>query len=190
MIAKRSILSVMFAATLVLTGCTDSGPDTDPASTYDSVPYPDGPVTMTAGADPGSGFDLTIRSVVDALQKEKIVETALPVQNRPGGSGADYLATIVEDHRSADDQFMTITEPPAPFVVDVPQSEFDDFSFREVEKQLASFPQYIVEIDGQRIHYLGPLEVGTAAAAADDLPAGIRIVTPAPMIAGRAKANS
>ncbi len=30
----------------------------------------------------------------------------------------------------------------------------DDFSWREVEKQLASFPQYMVEIDGQRIHYL------------------------------------
>ncbi|WP_249304992.1 tripartite tricarboxylate transporter substrate-binding protein [Rhodococcus sp. 14-2483-1-1] len=104
MTAKKSILGVMIAAALLLTGCTDSGPDTDPASTSDSVPYPDGPVTMTAGADPGSGFDLTIRSVVDALQKEKIVETALPVQNRPGGSGADYLATMVEDHRSADDE--------------------------------------------------------------------------------------
>jgi len=30
----------------------------------------------------------------------------------------------------------------------------DDFSWREVEKQLASFPQYMMEIDGQRIHYL------------------------------------
>nr|WP_314142160.1 alpha/beta fold hydrolase [uncultured Rhodococcus sp.] len=87
---------------------------------------------------------------------------------------------------------MTITAPPVPFVVDVPQSELDDltrrvrdarlpepigaddwtsgvpisvlrsmattwiddFSWREVEKQLASFPQYLVEIDGQRIHYL------------------------------------
>lgn len=90
------------------------------------------------------------------------------------------------------DQFMTITAPPVPFVIDVPQSELDDltrrvrdarlpepigaddwtsgvpisvlrsmattwiddFSWREVEKQLASFPQYLVEIDGQRIHYL------------------------------------
>ena len=28
----------------------------------------------------------------------------LPVQNRPGGSGADFLATMIEQHRGADDQ--------------------------------------------------------------------------------------
>ncbi len=59
---------------------------------------------MTAGANPGSGFDLTIRSVVDALQQEHIVNVPLPVQNRPGGSGADFLATMVEQYRGADDQ--------------------------------------------------------------------------------------
>ena len=59
---------------------------------------------MTAGANPGSGFDLTIRSVVDALQTEKLVDVPLPVQNRPGASGADFLATMVEDNKGADDQ--------------------------------------------------------------------------------------
>ncbi|TFI42562.1 tripartite tricarboxylate transporter substrate binding protein [Rhodococcus sp. 1R11] len=101
---KKSVFGVMIATALLMTGCTDSGPDSDATPTSESAPYPDGPVTMTAGADPGSGFDLTIRSVVDALQKEKIVETALPVQNRPGGSGVDYLATMVEDHRGTNDQ--------------------------------------------------------------------------------------
>jgi putative tricarboxylic transport membrane protein len=66
--------------------------------------YPAGPVTMTAGASPGSGFDLTIRAVVDAVQKEGIVDVPLPVQNRPGGSGADFLATMVDDYRGHDDQ--------------------------------------------------------------------------------------
>ncbi|MGU3435097.1 epoxide hydrolase family protein [Actinomycetes bacterium M1A6_2h] len=87
---------------------------------------------------------------------------------------------------------MTITTPPVPFTVDVPQSELDDlarrirdarfpealgaddwstgvpvsvlrsmsatwvddFDWRDVEQQLAAFPQYLVEIDGQRIHFL------------------------------------
>ncbi|MCZ4519839.1 epoxide hydrolase [Rhodococcus ruber] len=87
---------------------------------------------------------------------------------------------------------MTITESPAPFTVDIPQSELDDlarrvrdarlpeplgaddwttgvpisvlksmastwiddFSWRDVERQLEAFPQFLVEIDGQRIHYL------------------------------------
>ena len=37
------------------------------------------PVTMTAGANPGSGLDITIRSVVESLQKGSIIEVALPV---------------------------------------------------------------------------------------------------------------
>lgn len=74
------------------------------APTATAAPYPSGAVTMTAGAGPGSGFDLTIRSVVDALQAERIVNVPLPVQNRPGNSGSDFLATMVEQYRGADDQ--------------------------------------------------------------------------------------
>jgi putative tricarboxylic transport membrane protein len=59
---------------------------------------------MTAGASAGSGFDITIRSVVDALQKENIVKVPLPVENRPGASGADFLATMVEQYKGKDDQ--------------------------------------------------------------------------------------
>jgi putative tricarboxylic transport membrane protein len=59
---------------------------------------------MTAGANPGSGFDITIRSAVESLQKEEIVKVPLPVLNRPGGSGADFLATMVEQYKGADDQ--------------------------------------------------------------------------------------
>jgi putative tricarboxylic transport membrane protein len=88
----------MLAASLVLTGCQDSERATG------AEVYPSGPVTMTAGANPGSGFDLTIRSVVDALQQEEIVDVPLPVQNRPGASGADFLAAMVEQYKGADDQ--------------------------------------------------------------------------------------
>ncbi len=59
---------------------------------------------MTAGAKPGSGFDLTIRAVVDALQKDEIVTVPMPVQNRPGRIGADFLATMVEKYGGHDDQ--------------------------------------------------------------------------------------
>ncbi|MGU3431977.1 Bug family tripartite tricarboxylate transporter substrate binding protein [Actinomycetes bacterium M1A6_2h] len=86
------------ALMIVFTGCSQSAPTADPA------PYPAGPITMTAGANPGSGLDLTIRSVVDAVQKEKIVDVALPVENRPGHSGADFLTTMVEERRGDDDQ--------------------------------------------------------------------------------------
>lgn len=97
MTIKTALRTVLAAALLVAAGHA-----VEPAAR--AAPYPVGPVTMTAGAAPGSGFDLTIRSVVEALQSEHIVNVPLPVENRPGGSGADFLATMVEQHRGADDQ--------------------------------------------------------------------------------------
>ncbi|WP_226862910.1 hypothetical protein [Mycolicibacterium baixiangningiae] len=74
-------MGVLLAAMLVLTGCQN----TEQAPAGEG--YPSGPVTMTAGANPGSGFDITIRAVVDALQKNHLVDVPLPVENRPGGAG-------------------------------------------------------------------------------------------------------
>lgn len=94
----KSVLGAVLAGALILTGCQNS----DKASS--GANYPSGPITMTAGADPGSGFDITIRSVVEALQKENIVTVPLPVENRPGAIGAVFLATMVERYKGEDDQ--------------------------------------------------------------------------------------
>lgn len=59
---------------------------------------------MTAGANPGSGFDITIRAVVEALQSERLMDVPLPVENRPGNSGADFLAQMVEQYKGKDDE--------------------------------------------------------------------------------------
>ena len=94
----RFALGVLLAASLTLTGCQE------PERTTAGQGYPAGPVTMTAGANPGSGFDITIRSVVEALQQEHIVDVPLPVENRPGNSGADFLATMVEQYKGEENQ--------------------------------------------------------------------------------------
>nr|ABP45218.1 uncharacterized protein UPF0065 [Mycolicibacterium gilvum PYR-GCK] len=94
----RSALGAVMAAALVLTGCQKSE---EPVA---APPYPAGPVTMTAGANPGSGFDITIRAVVEALETEKLVTVPLPVQNKPGNIGADFLASMVEQYQGRDDQ--------------------------------------------------------------------------------------
>ncbi|SRX82865.1 tripartite tricarboxylate transporter substrate binding protein [Mycolicibacterium parafortuitum] len=94
----KSVVAAVLAASLLLTGLQRAGE-------ADAAPgYPAGPVTMTAGANPGSGFDITIRAVVEALEKEKLVDVPLPVENRPGNIGADFLATMVEQYRGRDDQ--------------------------------------------------------------------------------------
>lgn len=89
----------MLAASLVLTGCQASD-----GAVAEGAGYPWGPVTMTAGANPGSGFDITIRAVVDALVKERIATVPLPVENRPGNIGADFLATMVQQYQGRDNQ--------------------------------------------------------------------------------------
>lgn len=94
----RFALGVLLAASLTLTGCQE------PERTSAGQGYPAGPVTMTAGANPGSGFDITIRAVVEALEKEHIVDVPLPVENRPGNSGADFLATMVERYKGDENQ--------------------------------------------------------------------------------------
>jgi putative tricarboxylic transport membrane protein len=95
---KLKLLGIVLAASLVVTACQTSD------QTSGGTTYPSDPITMTAGANPGSGFDLTIRSVVEALQQERLVNVPLPVENHPGGSGADFLATMVEKYRGKDDQ--------------------------------------------------------------------------------------
>ncbi len=95
----KSAITAILAGALILTGCQDSKPDVGADGSY-----PSGPVTMTAGAGPGSGFDITIRAVVEALTKEDLVEVPLEVQNRPGGSGADFLAAMVEQYKGDDNQ--------------------------------------------------------------------------------------
>ncbi|GAA2047881.1 tripartite tricarboxylate transporter substrate binding protein [Williamsia deligens] len=101
-------MSAAFAAIAVVgtlvAGCGTSDPAGPDSSGSSPATYPTGPVTMYAGAGPGSGFDLTIRAVADALRTDKIVTVPLPVQNRPGGAGADLLAGMVRDHRGADDR--------------------------------------------------------------------------------------
>lgn len=56
----KTATGVVLAASLMLTGRQSSEPAAE------APRYPTGPATMTAGANPGSGFDITIRSVVEA----------------------------------------------------------------------------------------------------------------------------
>ena len=66
--------------------------------------YPSGPVTLTAPSDPGSGFDMTLRTVAEVAKKEGIVDSPLTVQNRPGGLTTTWEKALITQHEGADDQ--------------------------------------------------------------------------------------
>ena len=72
---------------LGLAACSDAESD-----------YLSGPVTMSVGADPGSGLDLTMRTLVEVLEGEGIVATPMPVENHPGEASAVWTAQMVEEH--------------------------------------------------------------------------------------------
>lgn len=91
--------AVLASLALVVSGC--SGKAKAPGEGED---YPKGPVTVTAPAEPGSGWDTTARALVEALQKEDIVSTPLPVQNRPGGTGCSWITSMMQQEKGKDDQ--------------------------------------------------------------------------------------
>lgn len=166
----RPAFRAIVTAALVLTGCQHVAPSAEGAE------YPTGPVTMTAAANPGSGFDLTIRSVVDALQAEQIVNVPLPVQNRPGASGAEFLATMVQQYRGADDQ-LSVTS----LSMMVNQlSGHSPFGYRDVTMVARLMTEYylVVTRPGSPLRNLGDVMSGVKAdparvavgAAHDDQP--------------------
>lgn len=96
---KYSRIAAVAAAGLlaVTTACSESS-----AGSADS--YPSGPITLTAPSDPGSGFDLTLRTVAEVLDKQGSVDAPLTVQNRPGGLTTTWEKTMITQHEGADDQ--------------------------------------------------------------------------------------
>lgn len=104
---KRSVAALTVAALGLLTACGGSQMTTS----GEAGNYPSGPVTVTAPAAPGSGWDTTARALVQTLQKEKLVESPLPVQNRPGATGSVWLSTMVTSYKGADDHLAMTSLP-------------------------------------------------------------------------------
>lgn len=95
---KSALLTAALAVSLSLAGCSED------TGAGDAENYPSDPINMSVGADPGSGFDLTMRTLVEVLQKEEIVDVPMPIENRPGAASAVWTAQMVERHSGADDQ--------------------------------------------------------------------------------------
>lgn len=93
-IATISVLAI------VTSGCS--------SATNGSAQYPQKPITFTAPAEPGSGWDTTARALVKTLEENQQVKVPLPVQNKPGGTGCSWLTEMVTGQTGKDDQ-ITVT---------------------------------------------------------------------------------
>jgi len=104
--ARRCLLLVVLCA-VALSGysCATSGGGGGDGE------YPGGAVRLVAPAEPGSGWDLTARTVADVLEKEKLIDHPLPVENRVGATGSVWLSQMVNDYKGEDDVIAVTSTP-------------------------------------------------------------------------------
>ena len=80
-----------FALALSLAAC---GGNVGGGSDTEGAEFPDGPITILAGADPGGSTDLIARAAADGAAEE--LGVAVSVENRPGANGAISLQALAD----------------------------------------------------------------------------------------------
>lgn len=81
------------------------------AGSASSAKYPEKPILVIAPAGAGGGWDLTARTTAKVLTEEKLINVAMPVENRAGGGGAIALAYVAND-KKADPYTLVVYSPP------------------------------------------------------------------------------
>ncbi|GLO63469.1 tricarboxylic transport TctC [Vibrio sp. MACH09] len=81
-----------------------------PLSNAIAKDYPPKTLSMVAPSGAGGGWDLTIRTVAKTLKDTKLVDSNMPVTNRPGGGGAVNLAYM--QTKVGKDNLISVYSPP------------------------------------------------------------------------------
>jgi len=95
--------SVMIGATLASVAMM-------PLSNAVAKDYPPKTMSFIAPAGAGGGWDLTIRTVAKTLKDADLVESNMPITNRPGGGGAVNLAYM--QTQIGKDNLISVYSPP------------------------------------------------------------------------------
>lgn len=98
------MLLVLLSGLWGLCGCGQA----EPAAGREA--YPLEAVELIAPAGPGSGYDLTIRSMAQCLKSTGLAPVPLPVTNKPGGGGSVSLGYL--DVNRGRDDVLSIFSPP------------------------------------------------------------------------------
>jgi putative tricarboxylic transport membrane protein len=108
---KRARLPLAVAAASACLALTSCGSAFETESQEAGGNYPSQPVTLTAPAEPGSGWDTTARALAQTIQEEQLTDTPLPVQNRTGATGCVWHNAMVHDH-AGDPYQIAVTSTP------------------------------------------------------------------------------
>lgn len=98
-------ISAVAAGLLVLSGCSGASGG---AGADDASDYPTEAIQIMAPADPGGGYDMTARSIGQALSEGGVIDTGTEVYNVPGGSGTIGLTEFVGENAGDPHQLMVV----------------------------------------------------------------------------------
>lgn len=104
---KPAVIAAAVSAVTLLAGCGAF----DTSEQQSGEDYPTKPVTLTAPAEPGSGWDTAARALATAMDKEGLGDSAMPVQNRTGATGCVWLNQMISNHEG-DDSNIAVTSTP------------------------------------------------------------------------------
>lgn len=91
------------------------------AGTAFAASYPSKNFECIAPAGPGGGWDTTMRMVAKVLTEQKIIPTAMPVVNKPGGGGG--VALTYMQRKKGDPYELVVYSPPVILINLTGQSE-------------------------------------------------------------------
>lgn len=118
--SRIAFAAALAIAVLVLAACGGGQPapakPAAPAQPSQPAPpaqpwEPKGNVTFLAGAGPGSGWDTTARSVLQAFTEHKLLNHPVTVVNKAGGAGSVAVAEMVNQHKGKDDIILVTSLP-------------------------------------------------------------------------------
>lgn len=99
-------LSSLATGMLVLAGCGGSAGDGGGEGSAED--FPSEAISIMAPADPGGGYDMTARTIGQALDEGGVIDTGTEVYNVPGGSGTVGLTEFVGQNAGDPHQLMVI----------------------------------------------------------------------------------
>ena len=95
----------------------------------DAAEYPDGPITILAGADPGGSTDLIARAAAEGAAEE--LGVAVNVENKPGANGAVALGELANS--DADGQTLAIFNGSTAYITPFAVSEDEAVTIEDYE---------------------------------------------------------
>ena len=118
-----------FALALSLAACGGNVGGGSDAEGAEGAEFPDGPVTILVGADPGGSTDLIARAAAEGAAEE--LGEAVTVENRPGANGAISLQALADEE--PDGQTLAIFNGSLNYITPFAVSEEEAVSIEDYE---------------------------------------------------------